>query len=257
MGIYSRVIFPRLCDAALNRPLVEAHRRKLLSDATGDILEIGFGTGLNLPCYPDHVRKIAAVEPNAGMHRQARARVQQTGIDVHTAQLSSEQLPYEAGSFDTVVSTFTLCSIGPVDRALEEIYRVLKPQGRFLFLEHGLSPEPGVRRWQRRLNRLQRFLADNCHLDRDIQQLVSGQPYRSIQAQAFYLSKTPKTHGYLTQGMAQVNAARTLAWNVSHHRGTCVPLRATPRQRLARRRVTDNDPGPGRLRSTWPTMWAT
>jgi ubiquinone/menaquinone biosynthesis C-methylase UbiE len=203
MGFYSRVIFPRLCEAALNRPFVEVHRRKLLGQASGDILEIGFGTGLNLPCYPDHVRRIAAVEPNACMHHKALARLQQTGIEVDTAQLGGEQLPYESASFDTVVSTFTLCSIGPVDRALEEIYRVLKPDGRFLFLEHGLSPEPGVSRWQHRLNRLQRFVADNCHLDRDIRALVGQQPYQSIEAQGFYLEKTPRTHGYLTQGVAR------------------------------------------------------
>jgi ubiquinone/menaquinone biosynthesis C-methylase UbiE len=202
MGLYSRVVFPWLCELGLNRPFVARHRRKLLESAAGEILEIGLGTGLNLPCYPADVRKISAVEPNPGMHRRALARMNATAIVVDRRQIGGESLPFDAGSFDCVVSTFTLCSIPEVERALAEIFRVLRPGGRFLFLEHGLSPEPTVRKWQRRLNGIQRFIADNCHLDRDIRALVGGQPFASLAIEEFYLEKTPRTHGYLSSGVA-------------------------------------------------------
>ena len=203
MGIYSRVIVPRLCDFALDRPAVAQHRRELLAGVTGQTLEIGFGTGLNLPHYPQRVRKITVVDPNPGMHRRARRRIDQTGIEVDHRLLSSEELPFENGAFDSAVSTFTLCSIEQVERALAEVYRVLKPAGRFFFLEHGLSPDGGVQKWQRRLNRLQQLLADHCHLDRNIGDLVRQPPFRSVELVEFYLERTPRTHGYLYRGSAQ------------------------------------------------------
>jgi ubiquinone/menaquinone biosynthesis C-methylase UbiE len=203
MGIYSRVIFPWLCDFGLDRPFVARHRVSLLSHAAGDVLEIGLGTGLNLPHYPRAIRRITAVEPNAGTHRRARARMQQAGMQVDKRPLGGESLPFDDGSFDCVVSTFTLCSIAGIDRALAEIYRVLRPGGKFLFLEHGLSPDAGVRAWQTRLNAVQRWLADNCHLNRDIRTLVGSQPFASVDVEQFYLEKTPRTHGYLTMGTAR------------------------------------------------------
>ena len=203
MGFYSRVIFPRLCDLLLNRPLVARHRRDLLAHASGEVLEIGFGTGLNLPHYPAHVRKIVTVDPNLGMQRLAQRRVRQTEIRVDQRVGSSESLPFADSSFDCVVSTFTLCSIDDVGRALGEAYRVLKPGGRFLFLEHGLSPEPSVQRWQRRLNWLEMRLADGCRLDRDIRALVAAQPFASLTIDEFYLEKTPKTHGRIYRGIAR------------------------------------------------------
>lgn len=203
MGIYSRVIFPRLCDFLLDRPFVAKHRRELLSGVSGEILEIGFGTGLNLPHYPEHVQGITTVDPNPGMHKKAKERIEQAGIDVEQRLLSSEELPFDEAAFDSVVSTFTLCSIEDVSRALGEIYRVLRPGGRFLFLEHGLSPEPKVQKWQRRLNWLERRLADNCHLDRNVRELVENQPFQSVTIAESYLEMTPRTHGYIYQGVAR------------------------------------------------------
>ena len=202
MGVYSQVIFPRLCDLLLGRPSVARHRRELLAHAIGGVLEIGFGTGLNLPHYPDQVRKITTIDPNAGMHRRAQERVRRSAIEVDQRVLSGEELPFGVGTFDCVVSTFTLCSIEEVAQALREVYRVLKASGKFLFLEHGLSPEPQVQKWQHRLNWLQMRLAGGCHLDRDMRALVSAQPFASVQMDEFYIEKTPKTHGYLYQGVA-------------------------------------------------------
>jgi ubiquinone/menaquinone biosynthesis C-methylase UbiE len=202
VGFYSRAIFPRLCDFLLNKPLVARLRQELLAAAYGDVLEIGFGTGLNLPHYPERVRKITTVDPNEGMHRLARKRLRESGIEVDQRLLSGEQLPFADNGFDCAVSTFTLCSIENVSQAVGEVYRVLKPGGRFLFLEHGLSPEPRVKKWQHRLNWLQMHLADGCHLDRNMKELVATQPFSSVEVEAFYVEKMPKTHGYVYRGVA-------------------------------------------------------
>jgi ubiquinone/menaquinone biosynthesis C-methylase UbiE len=202
VGIYSQVIFPRLCDLLLGRPFVTRRRRELLARAAGDVLEIGFGTGLNLPHYPAQVRKITAVDPNAGMHRRAQQRVLRSGIEVDQRVLRSEELHFRVGTFDCVVSTFTLCSIPDVGQALSEVYRVLRRGGRLLLLEHGLSPEPNIQKWQRRLNWLQMRLADGCHLDRNMRELVGSCPYSSLKIDEFYLEKTPRSHGYIYRGIA-------------------------------------------------------
>jgi ubiquinone/menaquinone biosynthesis C-methylase UbiE len=201
VGFYSQFIFPRLCELALNTQPVAKHRQELLTQAEGNILEIGFGTGLNLPHYPDCVRRLTVVDPNRGMHRLAQKRIKQRGIDIDHRLLSSEQLPFESGVFDCIVSTFTLCSIEDVNRAIGEAYRVLRPGGKFLLLEHGLSPEPGVRRWQRRLNWLQKRIGDGCRLDRNIKELVAAQPFSSVKIDEHYLEKAPRTHGYLYKGV--------------------------------------------------------
>jgi ubiquinone/menaquinone biosynthesis C-methylase UbiE len=202
VGLYAQVVFPRLCDLILGRPCVARQRRALLAHARGNILEIGFGTGLNLACYPEHVRRITTIDPSAGMHRLARSRIRRAGIEVDARQLSSERLPFADHTFDCVVSTFTLCSIEDVEKALSEAYRVLKSSGRFLFLEHGLSPDAAVQRWQRRLNWLEMKLADGCRLDRDMLALITGQPFSAIEMDSFYLERTPRTHGYLYRGVA-------------------------------------------------------
>jgi ubiquinone/menaquinone biosynthesis C-methylase UbiE len=203
VGFYSDVIFPRLCDLLMNRPLMARHRRQLLATACGDVLEVGFGTGLNLPHYPAEVRRITTVDPNPGMHRLAQRRIMKSKIEVEQRVLSGERLPFEADHFDCAVSTFCLCSIDDVGQALGELYRVLKPGGRFLFLEHGLSPQSGVQKWQRRLNWLERCLADGCRLDRNMKELVAAQPFSSLEVEEFYLARTPRTHGYLYRGVAR------------------------------------------------------
>jgi ubiquinone/menaquinone biosynthesis C-methylase UbiE len=121
---------------------------------------------------------------------------------VELCTVSGEQLPFEDGTFDSVISTFTLCSVEEVGLAIAEAYRVLTPGGRFFLLEHGLSPDPRIRKWQRRLNWLQRRLAENCHLDRNVRERLAQQPFRSVDLDEFYLERTPRTHGYLYRGVA-------------------------------------------------------
>jgi ubiquinone/menaquinone biosynthesis C-methylase UbiE len=202
MSFFSQVVVPRLCDFLLNKSLLARHRRQLLAAAHGDVLEIGFGTGLNLPYYPERVHKLTAVDPNPGMHRLAQKRIKQRVIEVDQQVLNSERLPFEDSRFDCAVSTFTLCSIEDVAQGLREVYRVLKSGGKFLSLEHGLSPEPGVQKWQRRLNWLQVRLANGCHLDRNMRELVAAQPFASVEVEESYLERTPRTHGYLYRGVA-------------------------------------------------------
>jgi ubiquinone/menaquinone biosynthesis C-methylase UbiE len=202
VGFFTHVVFPRLCDLLLNRPLVAQRRRELLAHASGDALEIGFGTGLNLPYYPEGVRKLTTVDPNSGMHLLARKRIKESKIPVDQRVLSGERLPFEDDTFDCVVSTFTLCSIVGVGEALGELHRVLKPGARFLFLEHGLSPEPSVQKWQHRLNWLEMRLANGCRLDRDIRSLVTAHPFSLEQIDQFYMGGLPRTHGFMTCGIA-------------------------------------------------------
>jgi ubiquinone/menaquinone biosynthesis C-methylase UbiE len=170
--------------------------------SSGEVLEIGFGTGLNLPHYPPHIRKITTVDPSVGMNRLAQKQIAASGMMVDQRVLSSERLPFADNTFDTAVSTFTLCSIAAVDQAVAEVHRVLKPGGRFLFLEHGLCPDPKVQKWQRRLNYLEMRLADGCHLDRNIKALVCSQPFATVEVDEFYMGEVPRTHGYMYRGIA-------------------------------------------------------
>jgi ubiquinone/menaquinone biosynthesis C-methylase UbiE len=202
MGFYSRHIFPRLCEWMMSDPRMAALRHDLLADVGGDLLEIGFGTGLNLPHYPPHVEKLTTVDPNPGMNRLARRRVAESGIAVDQRTLGGEALPFGNNSFDCVVSTWTLCSIPDAGRALAELYRVLRPGGRFVFLEHGLAAEPRVQKWQRRLNPLQRLIGDGCRLDLDVEAVVRGRPFDDLEVERFVMERVPRTHGTMYRGVA-------------------------------------------------------
>jgi ubiquinone/menaquinone biosynthesis C-methylase UbiE len=202
VGFYSQRVFPCLCDFLLGGAFLANYRRQLLAGVNGETLEIGFGSGLNLPCYPPHVRKLTTVDPSVGMHRKAQTRIKASPIAVDQRLLASERLPFEDHTFDCVVSTWTLCSIEHADQALREVYRVLRPGGRFLFLEHGLSSEPAIQKWQRRLNWLEMRLAGGCCLDRNIKDLVAACPFTALEVNEFYLTGIPRTHGYMYRGLA-------------------------------------------------------
>jgi ubiquinone/menaquinone biosynthesis C-methylase UbiE len=177
-------------------------RREVLAQADGEILEIGFGTGLNLEHYPARVDRLWAVDPNEGMSRLARARIEQSRIQVDLRVQTAEELRFGDGRFDCVISTWTLCSIPEPGRAVSEIVRVLRPGGRFLFLEHGLNEDPGVQRWQRTLTPLQRTIADGCRLDLDIQALLQTGSFGEIRMERFHLDRTPRLVGSMYRGVA-------------------------------------------------------
>ena len=201
MGFYAEKILPRLMDWSMSGPGFAAYRRELLADAYGEVLEIGFGTGLNLAYYPSAVTKLTIVDPNPGMAALAAKRIAQTDLVVDKQVLSGERLSMADESFDCVVSTWTLCSIARIDQAVQEIRRVLKPGGKFFFIEHGRSPEPGIQAWQDRLTPIQKIIADGCHLNRPIQDLVAQQ-FDQLSVERFYDKDLPKIGGYFYRGVA-------------------------------------------------------
>ncbi len=201
MGLYSERIFPYLLDLSMTDAILGDYRRAALANVTGEVLEIGFGTGLNLPYYPDRIRQLTTVDPSPGVHRLAQKRLAASPIAVDHRMVSGEALPMGDRSFDSVVSTFTLCSIPKIEAALAEIYRVLKPGGRFFFVEHGLSHEPGIQTWQHRLTPLQKRIAGGCHLDRAMGQLIEQQ-FDQVTLEAAYAKQWPKVVGYIYNGVA-------------------------------------------------------
>ncbi|WP_457445102.1 class I SAM-dependent methyltransferase [Thermostichus sp. MS-CIW-26] len=200
--LYRRVIFPQLLDLALSGERIERYRRQLLAHVQESVLEIGFGTGLNLSCYPEHIRKITGVDPNPGMGSLARRRIASSPIAVDWQVADAQKLPFPSQSFDSVVSTWTLCSIPNVAKALGEIRRVLRAGGKLFFLEHGLSEDPQVQRWQNRLNPLQKVIADGCNLNRDMARLIREAGFRFEQLERFYMPDQPRFIGYTYQGIA-------------------------------------------------------
>jgi ubiquinone/menaquinone biosynthesis C-methylase UbiE len=202
MNLYSRLIFPTLIDRVMSGESFANYRRLVLADAIGSVLEIGFGTGLNLAYYPpNRVEKITTVDVNPGMNKLAQKRIAASSIEIDFQVLNGEKLPMADDTFDTVVSTWTLCSIKQVETAIAEIHRVLKPGGKFLFIEHGLSNEPNIQTWQHRLTPIQKVIGDGCHLDRPIRTLIAKQ-FDNLEIQEFYSPDTPKIGGYFYQGIA-------------------------------------------------------
>jgi ubiquinone/menaquinone biosynthesis C-methylase UbiE len=204
MGFYSQKILPYLLDWSLSDPKIGKYRQEILADVKGEVLEIGFGTGLNLSYYPEDIAKLVTVDPNPGVHKLAEKRIESSAITVDHRVLNGENLPMADNTFDSVVSTFTLCSIAKVEQALAEIHRVLKPQGKFFFLEHGLSNEPQIQVWQNRLTPIQKVIGDGCHFNRNIRQLVAQQ-FDTVTLEEFVGEDLPKIAGYLYKGVAIKN----------------------------------------------------
>lgn len=203
MNLYRHHVFPWVLEAVMNQRMFKRLRRELLAPVSGRVLEIGFGTGINLDFYPAGTARVVGVDSNPGVGSIARRRAANSGIEVEHHQLSAEQLPFDADSFDTVVSSFTLCSIPDVQQALAEVRRVLQPGGEFVFLEHGLSPDPPVARWQRRINPFWKVVGDGCHLDRDTTDEVRRSGLAIERVRNFYLPKSLKFAGYMYLGAAR------------------------------------------------------
>ena len=202
MGFYSEVLFPWGMNLTMSGEEFQKQRRAVLQAVDGKILEIGFGSGLNLPHYPDTVTELVTVDPNPGMGRYTAQQIAQSDIVVDRQVLSGESLPMQDDSFDTVVSTWTLCSIDDVERALAEVKRVLRPGGQFIFLEHGLSPDKKVSCWQHRLNGIQRIFGDGCNLNRDMRELVADIGFKQLEVENYYFPRVPRFLGYMYRGVA-------------------------------------------------------
>lgn len=194
-----------MLDWAMHHPRILPYRTPTLSPARGRILEIGFGTGANLAHYAPSIRRLEIVEPDAALNARAARRLAHSDRQVTVHALSAETLPFDADSFDTVVSTFTLCSIPDVSAALAEVHRVLRPDGQFLFLEHGLAPDSNVARWQRRLTPVQKRLGGGCHLDRPVHALLTsaGLSVDSTVSREHYVRGLPRVMGWFSRGIAR------------------------------------------------------
>lgn len=202
MGLYDRYLLPRLIDFACGMGDVMKQRSLLVPRAHGRVLEIGIGTGLNLSFYdPAKVSTIVGVDPAAQMQTLARERVEQIDIPVEMVALELGEIRADAGSFDSVVCTFTLCSIPDAVAALKEMRRVLKAGGEFLFCEHGLAPDAGVRVWQNRLTPYWKPLAGGCHLNRDMPSLIEEGGFSIRELTCDYLPG-PRPMTYVYRGMA-------------------------------------------------------
>ncbi len=174
MSFYADRVLPHLIHFACSSKPNRKQREKIVPLAEGDVLEIGFGSGLNLPFYDRRkVRKLWALEPSEGMRRKARPMVEAAALDVEFIGLPGEEIPLDDGSADTVLVTYTLCTIADAVRALKEMRRILKPEGSLLFCEHGLAPDAEVRRWQHRVNPTWQRIAGGCNMDRDIPGLLA------------------------------------------------------------------------------------
>lgn len=187
-------------DRVLNTPTVNARRAKVCQGLQGRVLEIGFGTGLNLDHYPAEVTEILVVEPSESAMRLARPR-EVASAQVERIGRDGAQLALPDGSVDCVLSTYTLCTISAVDVALQEIHRVLKPEGVLHFLEHGRAPTESVRRWQRRLHPVHSRIAGGCHLDRPIDDLISHAGLMISELETGY-GDGPRPFSYLYRGRA-------------------------------------------------------
>ena len=201
MSFYSRFVLPPVLNLVMKDRRLRERREQLVPRAHGSVLEIGIGSGLNLPFYDtSRVRRLCAVDPSAELLAMARGKAGRLKIDVELVQQSAERLPFPDASFDSALLTWTLCSIPDPATALGEIRRVLKPGGELFFVEHGLSPDPGVARWQHRLTPLWRPLAGGCHLDRRIDALI-GAAFAHVELETFYL-EGPRLLTYLYEGRA-------------------------------------------------------
>lgn len=201
---YERLVLPRALDWACGLRRFEVQRQRVVPLARGEVLEIGIGTGLNLPHYNrQQVSRITGVDPASELHERARQRALAAGLEVQLVPLMAETLPFADASFDTVLVTYALCTIADPMAALREMRRVLKPQGRLLYAEHGLAPEPAVQRRQRLWSPYWQCCAGGCQLDRDIPQLIRCAGFELLDAQASYIpGPRPFTYNYWGQARA-------------------------------------------------------
>lgn len=201
MGLYSDVVLPRLCHLAMGNRRLLPYRRRVVGRAAGRVLEIGCGSGLNLPLYGPAVRELVALEPAAALIGMAQRPARSVAMPVAFIAGSAEAVPLPSESVDTVVATWTLCSIARVADALLEMRRVLRPGGRLLFVEHGRAPDASVRRWQDRLTPAWRRISGGCHLNREIPALIEAGGFRIERLETGYMPG-PRPMTYMYEGFA-------------------------------------------------------
>jgi ubiquinone/menaquinone biosynthesis C-methylase UbiE len=202
MGFYNDVVLPWCIDLSCGMKALMPEREKVSAGLSGSVLEIGFGSGLNLPFMPPSVTRVLAVEPSERARQIARKRVAQARCAVEFVGLDAQVIQLPDASADSALSTFSLCTIPDVERALSEVKRVLKPGGRLFVVEHGRAKDAGVARWQDRLNGVQKTICGGCNINRDISGLLRAAGFDASNIEQAYFADMPRTHGYLYKGAA-------------------------------------------------------
>ncbi len=203
MGVYGDRVVPRIVNVVCGMNTTQKLRRRVCAGLAGEVIEVGFGSGLNVPVYPPGVIQVDAVEPADLGWKLAGRRLAASPIPVRRSGVDGQSLPFADDSFDAALSTWTLCTIPDVAAALTEVRRVLKPEGCLHFVEHGLAPDERVRRWQRRLDPVQKKIAGGCHLTRPIVPLLVGAGFTITELDVFYDRRAPRVLGALTLGIAR------------------------------------------------------
>jgi SAM-dependent methyltransferase len=203
MGLYGEQVLPRITDAICNTKVASEQRGRVCEGLAGEVVEIGFGSGLNVPFYPPEVTRVAAVEPADVGWKLAGKRVGATTIPVERSGRDGQSLPFADDSFDAALSTWTMCTIPDIAAALRELRRVLKPAGELHFVEHGLAPDAPVQRSQHRLEPIQKRLVGGCHLTRPTVELLRSAGFTIVHVDAYYEQGSPKFLGANCLGVAR------------------------------------------------------
>lgn len=203
MGFYDNFIVPYCIELTCGMKSLRPFRERATASLHGNVLEIGFGSALNVPLLPAGVTRLRGVDPSAQSLRIGKKRLDQARCPVEVVGLDAERIDVEDGWADTALSTFTLCTIPDAATALAEVRRILKPGGLLFYAEHGRAPEPGVQRWQDRLNGVQRAMAGGCNLNRDIPALLTAAGFTLENTESAYLAGAPRTHAYMYSGAAR------------------------------------------------------
>jgi len=202
MGLYKSRILPRILDLAMRNEALDPYRHKIIGSARGLVLEVGVGSGMNLPLYGRAVESVYGVDPTPELLDLARQRAREAAVPIFLVRASAEEIPFATSVFDTAIMTWTLCSIPKPTIALAEIRRVLKSDGQLVFVEHGLSPEIGVARWQHRLTPCWSWVSGGCHLDRKTDDLLRGAGF-DIKDLATGYMKGPRAWTFMYEGAAK------------------------------------------------------
>ena len=206
MGFYDKYILPTFLNCACGTKPMQYQRKKIVPFAKGEVLEIGIGSGLNLPFYDlDQINKIWGLDPSEELNSMAKKVARDIDIDVDLIIGGAEEIPLPENSIDTILLTYTLCTIPKVKDSIKEIERVLKPSGSMLFCEHGLAPDEKVAKWQQRLNPYWKKIAGGCNLNRDIPKIIQDSSFKITKLETMYLPSTPKFAGFNYWGEVKVS----------------------------------------------------
>ncbi len=203
MGFYERHVLPHMIDMSCSAKPVRKQREKVVPKAEGRVLEVGMGSGINIPYYdPERVDYVWGLEPSEGMRVKAKPNLARAPFEVKWLDLPGEQIPLDDASADTVLLTYTLCTISDSQSALAQMRRVLKPEGRLIFCEHGAAPDASTRKWQDRVNPIWKLFSGGCNLNRPIPDLIEEAGFKIRELETMYLPSTPKIAGFNFWGYA-------------------------------------------------------